>query len=302
MKIAILLHSTTGNTRIVTRFAAAYLRSRGHLCEVIDVVARPERPDLSGVDLIGVASPTMYLRPTFTIERYVSRMPNAEGGRKPAFLINSCGGMPGAQFAMLAELLAYKGYVTFGAYSVLAPSNWPPHVNIVRKIAFTEPLSMVAAFTPRSYRWFWALFWESICHPDERDRDGLVVFLDEMVQSATEGNFEQAPSPNQLDVPIPTTDSLGRIVWRDLPDNFLQVHIDRQLCSRCGTCINVCSDHVITRVEDDDVPTVGTGCTGCYACFNKCPEGAISDNLTSPGVGQYRRPPESMRDLFRWPR
>jgi ferredoxin len=161
---------------------------------------------------------------------------------------------------------------------------------------------MVASFTPRSYRWFWALFWASVCHPDERDRDGLVMFLDDIIQSAEKGELDDAPTPSELHVPIPTTDVLGRIVWRDLPDNFLRVHIDPQLCTRCGTCITSCSEWVITRADDDEVPVVGTGCTGCYACFNKCPEGAISDALTRPGIGQYRRPPESMKELFRWPR
>lgn len=299
MKIVIALHSTTGNTRIVTRFAASHLRSRGHECEVIDVVKNPEPPDLTGVDLLGLAGPTMYLRPTFTLERYASRIPNAGDEAVPAFLLNSCGGMPGAYFAMLSELLGYKGYVTLGGYWVLAPSNWPPHVVTMKKIVATEPLSVVAAVTPRKYRWVPALFWEKMCHPDEQDRDDLVTFLDDILHRAQSPVLEEAPLPSQLHEAIPLTITLGRIIPREFPDRLLRFHIDRSRCTACGTCVNVCSEGIIVRGGEDEVPTVTGGCSGCYACFNRCPEGALSDSLTQPGVGQYKAPPRTMRELFR---
>lgn len=300
MKISFLLHSTTGNTRLVTRFAASYLRSRGHVCEVLDVVERPD-PDVGGVDLIGVAAPTMYLRPSFTIERAVARLPNAGPRRRPAFLINTCSGLPGAHFAVLAETLRYKGYVTLGAYAMIAPSNWPPQVAAHQRLAVSEPLSLVASFTPRSARWLWALLWERVCHPDEQDRDALVVFLDDVVAKAEAGSLDEALRPAELHAPVPMTAALGRMAWPDLPDQHLGVHIDPLRCAKCGTCVEVCSERIITRAGDE-VPVIGPGCAGCYACFNHCPEGAISDRLTTDGVGQYRAPPRSMRELFRWPR
>jgi ferredoxin len=296
MRITILLHSTTGNTRVVTRFAAACLRDRGHDVDVVDVVRRPDLPGLDEVDLLGVASPTTYFRPTWTMERTIARMPNATA-RKPAFLINTCGGAPGAQFALLAELLAHKGYVALGAHWVLAPSNWPPHIDAMRPLAWSSPLARLAPLAPRSLRPLWAVFWERSGMPDRRDRDDLVRFLDEVTSRAAAGRLDDAPTPKQLHVAIPTTNLVGRIIPREFPDRFLAFHIDAGRCARCGTCVEVCSERIITRSSDEEVPRIGSG---CYACFNRCPEGAISDAVTKPGRGQYSGPPRAMRDLFRW--
>ena len=52
MKIQFLLHSTTGNTRLVTRYAAGYLRVQGHDCDIHDIAKRREPPDLAQVDLL----------------------------------------------------------------------------------------------------------------------------------------------------------------------------------------------------------------------------------------------------------
>lgn len=298
MRIVILLHSTTGNTRVVARFAAERLRRLGHEVEVVDVVKTGAAPDLRGVDLLGVASPTMYFRPTWTMERALARMENAER-RTPAFLVNTCGGMPGGQFALLAELLAHKGYVVLGAHWILAPSNWPPHVDAMRALAVTEPLARAARLAPRSLRPLWAALWESAGMPDSRDRQELEDFLATVASRAAAGRLEDAPTPSELHHPIPTTDLVGRVIPREFPDAVLRFRIDPARCSRCGTCVAVCSDRIITREAEDQVPRIGSGCTGCYGCFNHCPDGAISDALTRPGRGQYSGPPRAFRDLFR---
>lgn len=298
MRVVIALHSTTGNTRLVTRFAARVIESRGHECEVIDIVRHPEPPVLDGVDLLGIASPTMSLRPTFTMEGYVTRLPNAPE-RRPAFLLNSCGGMPGATLAMLAEQLSYKGWVVLGADWILAPSNWPPHVMFQRRMAAIEPAAELARWLPRQQRWIPALFWDSVCQPDHQDRDDLERFVDQMLAKTKAGDLDSAPTPMELHQPIPTTATLGRIVARELPDKLLRFRVDVGRCTGCGTCVSVCSERIITQRSDHEVPTIGRWCSGCYACFNHCPEGAISDSITNPGEGQYRSPSRQMREIFR---
>ncbi len=300
MKIVILLQSTTGNTRVITRFAAAHLKAFGHEVEVIDIVKHPEPPDLSDVELLGVASPTMYLRPTFTIDKYVTRMPNAPGGRKPAFLLSTCGGMPGAHFEMQAQRLACKDWVVLGAHWMLAPTNWPSHVSTMKKIEWTDPLSFVAPFAPRSWRWVWATLWERNGLPDAGDRDELLDFVDDMVSEAESGQLDEAPAPMELYQPLPGGRLCGRIFPREFPDMLLQPSIEESTCTRCGTCVKVCSEHIISQADDDSVPVIAKGCSGCYACFNRCPEGAIYDTITPPGVGQYKGPPRVMKEMFRY--
>jgi Pyruvate/2-oxoacid:ferredoxin oxidoreductase delta subunit/flavodoxin len=302
MKIKILYHSTTGNTRLVARYAEAHLVAEGHRVDLVDIVKQPEVPSFRGVDLVGVACPTMNFRHTFTLERYILRMPNARAKRLPAFLLGTCAGMPGAHYVLLAEQLACKGYVALGAHWVLAPSNWPAHVSVMRKLAWTERFSHLASRAPRSWRPLWASIWESWSCPDDQDRQGLVTFLDRVVGQARAGDLAGAPTPRQLAVPVAGTHIVGRIVPRDMPDVALKLHIESDKCSACGTCMKLCPEGVIVQKDQASAPQVTRGCSGCYSCFNHCPEGAIGDALITAGDGQYKRVPAAMKTLFSVPR
>ena len=104
MKSILFLHSTTGNTRLVARFAADRLKQAGHSCKIHDITRHRDAPaDLLEYDLVGFACPTMYWRPTLPMEKFVARLPPAGAEPKAVFQIATAGGDPGAQFALLAE-------------------------------------------------------------------------------------------------------------------------------------------------------------------------------------------------------
>jgi len=73
VKALILVHSTTGNTRLVARHAAGRLEAAGWEVTRHDIVKRPEPPPIHDVDLLGVASPTMYFRTTIAIQESPAR-------------------------------------------------------------------------------------------------------------------------------------------------------------------------------------------------------------------------------------
>jgi len=200
---------------------------------------------------------------------------------------------------MLAELLRRKGYVVLGAHWVLAPTNWPPHVRMVRSLAWSEPFGRLAGLTPRSLRPIWATFWDRPSHPDRRDRDALLAFVDAMARKAAAGELDQAPSPAELHRPIAACAIAGRLIPREFPDQKLRMRAEPSRCSGCGTCVRVCSEGVVTQPVVGGPPRIGPGCTGCYACFNACPAGALVDALSPDGLGQYKGPPRDMRELFR---
>ncbi|MFX0136949.1 MAG: FAD-dependent oxidoreductase [Candidatus Hodarchaeota archaeon] len=52
--------------------------------------------------------------------------------------------------------------------------------------------------------------------------------------------------------------------------------INQELCSGCGTCINLCPYNAIRKNELEQVEVVGVLCKGCGVCGASCPEKAIS--------------------------
>ncbi len=323
MKILILLHSTTGNTRLVTRHAAKHLKAAGHECDVCNIVKNPDPPDLEGVDLLGVSCPTMFCRGTFAMEQYLDRLPPVSDGRKPAFLMGTCAGEPGAHFALQAEQLAAKGYVAMGANWVMAPLNLAneaiPGVKTAQRTAGRVPLlvrsmaMLLAFYHPvlrvllpigglRPFRGIAGMIAVDLALPDEKDRHDLERFLDRMAHEAEAGNLDDVPAPNDLHRAYLGMNLGGRLFSQSLLNsNYFKVQFAPDRCDFCGTCVKVCPVRTITQ-EEGELPRLGTNCTGCFTCFNYCPEGAInvSDLFTvgPNGEGQYKRPPAEMKAVF----
>ena len=298
MNCTILLHSTTGNTRLVTKYAAARLEKRGVTVRIHDIVRHPEMPDLSDCDLLGVSCPTMYFRGTLAMEYFLDRLPAASPAPKPAFLLATASGQTGAHFPIQAEQLRPNGWVTMGARFVPCVDNWP----IARTL--TRPARPFLALGALANRWLPPLsellgfLWPELGDPEKVHREQVKVFVDEMVRRASSGTPLDSFRPLGMTVQTPILGKIGRMMTADKMASSTRVRIVPKACSRCGVCVNVCPVGCIWRDDADDVPQVGTGCTGCWACFNHCPEGAISGLAAPRGSGRYPGPSREMRSLF----
>jgi heterodisulfide reductase subunit A len=51
--------------------------------------------------------------------------------------------------------------------------------------------------------------------------------------------------------------------------------VDEEVCTGCGTCIDLCPYGAIERTEDDKAHVVEVMCKGCGICAASCPERAI---------------------------
>ena len=305
MNVRTLLHSTTGNTRLVTDYALARLRRLGHACEVVDIARRREPPaDMDGVDALIVAGPTMYFRPTFAMESYVRRLPDVTGRTVPTFLLATCQGDPVTQFAILAEILGPKGYAAMAACAVQAQTNWPMNRVLTDRIRWSLPvgeaLIRVCAHLPGARDWLGTLgfVWPEASEPDEKERDKVDRFVDRILEVAAGDGRDPAPAPYALYRYVPLITPSGRHITREQLVRSMPIQVDPDRCTRCGVCVRVCAAGVMTQADRDRVPVVGEGCTVCWACYNHCKDGAITGPLAREGRGRYAGPSERMRALF----
>ncbi|MCR4395544.1 MAG: 4Fe-4S binding protein, partial [Candidatus Saccharicenans sp.] len=51
--------------------------------------------------------------------------------------------------------------------------------------------------------------------------------------------------------------------------------INRELCTGCGLCLQVCPFGALS-LDADNIVVANEACTGCGACVPECPAGALS--------------------------
>ncbi|MCI5212788.1 MAG: 4Fe-4S dicluster domain-containing protein [Candidatus Electrothrix sp. ATG2] len=56
---------------------------------------------------------------------------------------------------------------------------------------------------------------------------------------------------------------------------MMEITIDREKCTQCLECIEVCPGKVLMLVEGRPVHAYTSRCERCATCLNICPEGAI---------------------------
>ncbi len=299
MHISLFIHSTTGNTETVARYTAGWLKNRGHTVITQDLVKNPSCPDLRTTDLLIPASPTMYFRPTLVMERFVAALPVLPKGEiKPAFLLGTCAGEPGDHFSALARMLEPKGWKTVGAHWVPCASNYPTHLAAVR---FLQNASWLRSYLENKFKPLQPLLWTlwPNVDPDEGDREELDSALrglchNLMFHSILDDHFR----PMERYARSRVCSFLGKTMPMDCFDKMVGIKIDEDRCDKCNICVENCPTGTLSSENPHLAPRVGSGCTGCFACYNLCPKHAISAVATPQGKGVYKGPSENMRKLF----
>ncbi len=54
----------------------------------------------------------------------------------------------------------------------------------------------------------------------------------------------------------------------------MKAAVDKEKCTGCGQCVDICAAEAIQLV--DDIAVVSDECIECGACVDECPNGAIS--------------------------
>jgi len=66
---------------------------------------------------------------------------------------------------------------------------------------------------------------------------------------------------------------IRRITCPLIKENYKNMFIEKQLCNKCGICIENCPAQAITYVNNEIIFT--SDCTACRRCLNTCPRKAV---------------------------
>ena len=59
---------------------------------------------------------------------------------------------------------------------------------------------------------------------------------------------------------------------------MIMVEVDKDKCTGCEECINICPQEVVDLVDGKSEPTRADECVDCQSCVEACPESAITVN------------------------
>ncbi|MDD3360170.1 MAG: 4Fe-4S binding protein [Hespellia sp.] len=66
---------------------------------------------------------------------------------------------------------------------------------------------------------------------------------------------------------------LFKIAWKILGRK--ELHIDHDLCIKCGKCYKTCNHGAIIQNSDGSYDINNDNCHRCYHCLENCPKKAI---------------------------
>ncbi len=118
----------------------------------------------------------------------------------------------------------------------------------------------------------------------ETDIERIEVLGDSIEAACAAGQIDRRPLELPADVPLERS-RLGELMRRVLKRRFTpEPVIDNKICTRCGTCIEVCPSQAMSfermrkKKGDYDKKVVidRMACIHCFCCQELCPEGAIT--------------------------
>jgi ferredoxin/flavodoxin len=258
MRGVICYYSGAGNTKLACEYIAARL---GVEFDLVDVIEQPD-VDLGPYDAVGFAASTDFFGLPRLFEAFMEALPQQPG--KPAFVLNTFGGMSGKTLRILSEAAQAKGFDVLAGHSLKMPESYPTMI--------ASGMTAANAPSPRQMQAF----------------DAFIATVGTMLEAVRDGRpAERKPVRlGLLNSVLPTRPRTAAKL--DMGDK----HVDVSACTECGTCRKNCPYDAIT-LEPKPVFDESK-CYGCWRCYNGCPARAIS---TKKHAGQpfYAGPSDVLR-------
>jgi len=252
MRTALIFVSPNGTTKLLTEVMAETLCDLGAVT-VFDIGRGDFRnldsvdPDVFGkFDLLGIGSPTYHTRSFKPITRFIQtilpRVPENGTGRSAFVYITYAGIISGRALVNMAQDLHGAGYTTLAGLKITMPHFW----DFSRDLPGERARSLLEELP--------GILRERIANPPE---------WNEIHESLD----YQRPFARRI---YPFTRVTGRI-------NRVKIHIDAELCIKCGLCVKECPVSALTI--EPHLQRDGRRCLYCYHCIARCPTKAITSDV-----------------------
>ena len=256
-KVLIFFHSATGNTCWIAEKLADGLK--GHAAEVdtCTIAQRPAVIDFSGYNLIGFGCPIMGFRPSFAMTRFIDSLPIQQNIL--SFIFTTSTGILANGPWMLASKLQRRGFMVVAHKNFFCEESWP----ILRAVGLISNRGK-----PNE---------ESLADVNRYSRQLLSVI------QGLKGDRNFQPSQIPFSRLNPFYYLALQVTPKKLSGMMGKKTVVEQKCNQCGYCMTHCA---VEAIRLNPYPEFNEKCTGCWGCFNICPEGAIRTVVGSRG--RYR--------------
>ena len=243
MDAVIVYGSSRGSTEKVGEAIAEGMEAAGASAAALgfDLLSMaPGRIDKA--DVIGIGSPTYFLREPEYITSYVSQLPSLAG--KSVFVFSTCGmDRVGETLHRLQRLAEERGGTVVGAEWFRSAMSYYPH----RKRGLGNPEHL----------------------PDEGVLDAARAFGKRMVDpDLTPITLEPPSGSTRFKAGLLANRRFRRAV-------FPRVRLVRTACTGYGSCISRCPFQALEREDEEAIPDLTDRCIQCLECIDSCPRAAI---------------------------
>ena len=263
--VLIFFHSATGNTGWISKKLSDALKEHGIEVDTCNISQRPAEIDFSGYDLIGFGCPIMGFRPSFAMASFIDSLPLQKN--VPAFIFLTYTGILANGSWVLASRLQQKGFVVVEHKKFFCEESWP----ILRAAGLVSNRGK----------------------PNDQTLPDVNQYARQLFSVIQGLKSDKNLQPSQI--PFSRLNLFYYLGLKVTPKNLRGMMgkktVDEQKCTQCGYCSIHCAVDAICL---NPYPTFDEKCTGCWGCFNICPEGAIT---TVVGLrGRYRAKVSSLND------
>ncbi|MBD3254613.1 MAG: hypothetical protein GF383_05945 [Candidatus Lokiarchaeota archaeon] len=249
----------TSNTEKITNQIAKGLSINNNCCDLVKLTKFKKDLNLikefpfEKYDLIGIGVPVYYFHPPYHILFELKEFPNLKN--KKGFLFCTSGGNPGSTLYQMKKVLDKKGLKIIEGCDKWI--GWDVH--------------QMYADQPNSnghYGWLKS----SYGHPNTSELLQAEKFGKRLIDKMMTRNFKEKD-----DFWTKENSTAKMWSWQGIQQWFPEFHINKEKCSQCGLCAEICPWDAIVL---NPYPQWILDCDRCYICDLKCPEEAIECDFT----------------------